>query len=56
VRLGDRVFLLSARTARILTETHIDLPRSRRGDSEIASIKAGIARRTIGERAARDAS
>ena len=29
---------------------------SRRGDAEIAAIKAGIARRTIGERAARDAS
>jgi ABC-type nitrate/sulfonate/bicarbonate transport system ATPase subunit len=56
VRLGDRVFLLSARPARILTEMHIDLPRSRRGDAEIAAIKAGIARRTIGERAARDAS
>ena len=56
VRLGDRLFLLSARPARILAEVPIDIPRSRRGDAEIAAIKAGIARRTIGERAERDAS
>ena len=56
VRLGDRLFLLSPRPARILADLPIPLPRSARGDAEIAAIKAGIVRRTSGERAERDAS
>jgi ABC-type nitrate/sulfonate/bicarbonate transport system ATPase subunit len=56
VRLGDRLFLLSARPARIVADLPIPLPRSARGEAEIAAIKAGIVRRTNGDRAARDAS
>jgi ABC-type nitrate/sulfonate/bicarbonate transport system ATPase subunit len=56
VRLGDRLFLLSARPARILADLPIPLPRSARGDAEVAAIKAGIVRRTSGERTERDAS
>ena len=57
VRLGDRLFLLSARPARILADLPIRISaRARRGDAEIAAIKADIARRTNGEHAARDAS
>jgi ABC-type nitrate/sulfonate/bicarbonate transport system ATPase subunit len=46
VRLGDRVFLLSPRPARILADLAILTPRSARGEAEIATIKADIARRT----------
>ncbi|MBR0830320.1 ATP-binding cassette domain-containing protein [Bradyrhizobium manausense] len=56
VRLGDRLFFLSPRPARILTEVPITIPRAARGEAEIAAIKAGLARRTQGERAARDVS
>jgi ABC-type nitrate/sulfonate/bicarbonate transport system ATPase subunit len=56
VRLGDRLFLLSARPARIFDEVPIPLPRSARGEAEIAAIKAGIVRRANGERTKRDAS
>jgi NitT/TauT family transport system ATP-binding protein len=50
VRLGDRVFLLSPRPARILADLSIRTPRSARGEAEIAAIKADIARRTNGDR------
>ena len=56
VRLGDRLFLLSARPARILAELPIPTPRRARGEAEIAAIKADIARRINGDRTERDAS
>jgi len=56
VRLGDRVFLLSPRPARILADLPIRTPRNTRGEAEIAAIKADIARRTNGDRTERDAS
>jgi ABC-type nitrate/sulfonate/bicarbonate transport system ATPase subunit len=56
VRLGDRLFLLSARPARILADLPILTPRSARGEAEIATIKADIARRINGDRSERDAS
>jgi ABC-type nitrate/sulfonate/bicarbonate transport system ATPase subunit len=56
VRLGDRLFLLSPRPARILADLTIRTPRSARGEAEIAAIKADIARRTNGDRIERDAS
>ena len=55
-RLGDRLFALSERPARILHSMTIVTPRSERGESEIAATKAEIARRTNGDRYARDAS
>lgn len=54
VRLGDRLFFLSPRPARIVAEVPITVPRAARGDAEISAIKAGLARRTQG--AARDVS
>ena len=56
VRLGDRLFLLSPRPARILADLPIGTPRSARGEAEIAAIRADIARRINGDRAERDAS
>ena len=56
VRLGDRLFLLSPRPARMIAELPIRTPRSARGEAEIAAIKADIARRTNGARTDRDAS
>jgi ABC-type nitrate/sulfonate/bicarbonate transport system ATPase subunit len=56
VRLGDRVFLLSPRPARILSDLPIHTPRSARGEAEIARIKADIARRINGDHTERDAS
>ena len=56
VRLGDRLFLLSPRPARILAELPIPTPRRARGEAEIAAIKADIARRINGDRTERDAS
>ena len=56
IRLGDHVFLLSPRPARILADLPIRTPRSARGEAEIAAIKADIARRTNGDRIERDAS
>jgi ABC-type nitrate/sulfonate/bicarbonate transport system ATPase subunit len=49
VRLGDRLFLLSPRPARILTALPIRTPRSARGEAEIAAIKADITRRITGD-------
>jgi ABC-type nitrate/sulfonate/bicarbonate transport system ATPase subunit len=54
IRLGDRLFLLSHRPARILAELPIRTPRSARSEAEIAAIKADVARRTNGDRAERD--
>ncbi len=48
VRLGDRLFLLSPRPARIIADLAIHTPRSARGEAEIATIKADIARRIDG--------
>jgi len=56
VRLGDRVFLLSPRPARVLAELPIRTPRNVRGEAEIAAITSEIAWRINGDRAARDAS
>jgi len=56
VRLGDRLFLLSPRPARILADLTIRTPRSARSEAEIAAIKADIARRINGDHAERDAS
>jgi len=55
VRLGDRLFLLSPRPARILADLPIRTPRSARREAEIATIKADIARRIDGDRTERDA-
>jgi len=56
VRLGDRLFLLSARPARILREVPIATPRAARSEAEIMSLKAGLMRRPQSDHAARDAS
>jgi len=56
VRLGDRLFLLSPRPARVLAELPIRTPRSVRGDAEIAAIKSGVVRRINGDITERDAS
>ena len=56
VRLGDRLFLLSPRPARILADLPIRTPRSRRGDAEVAAIKLDIMRRINGDPTERDAS
>jgi len=56
IRLGDRLFLLSPRPARIFAELPIRTPRRVRGEAEIAAIRADIVRRTNGNRIERDAS
>ena len=43
IRLGDRLFFLSARPARIVCEVPIDIPRAQRSDAEIERIRAEIA-------------
>jgi len=43
VRLGDRLFFLSARPARILRVLPITTPRAARGEAEISRIKADLA-------------
>jgi NitT/TauT family transport system ATP-binding protein len=48
VRLGDRIFLMSPRPGRIVAEVAIATPRTARSESDIASIKADIVRRTNG--------
>jgi len=55
VRLGDRLFLLSPRPARIVADLAIRTPRSARGEAEIATIKADIARRIDDDRTGQDA-
>jgi NitT/TauT family transport system ATP-binding protein len=44
VRLADRLFLLSARPARILAEVPIPQARSARSAADIAALKAAVAR------------
>jgi ABC-type nitrate/sulfonate/bicarbonate transport system ATPase subunit len=44
VRLGDRLFLLSSRPARVLREVPIRTPRAARTEQEITAIKADLAR------------
>ena len=56
VRLGDRLFLLSARPARILREVPIPTPRAARSEAEITSLKRGLMRRIEGGHAERDVS
>jgi ABC-type nitrate/sulfonate/bicarbonate transport system ATPase subunit len=56
VRLGDRLFLLSARPARILREVRISTPRRARNEAEITSLKTGLTRRTESDHAERDVS
>ncbi|WP_187435734.1 ABC transporter ATP-binding protein [Bradyrhizobium hipponense] len=55
VRLGDRLFFLSPRPARILAEVPIAIAREARGDAAIAAIKAGLARQVQGEQGDDDA-
>jgi ABC-type nitrate/sulfonate/bicarbonate transport system ATPase subunit len=50
VRLGDHLFFLSPRPARIVAELSVRTLRSARGEAEIAEIKAEIVRRTNGDR------
>jgi len=54
IRLGDRLFFLSPRPARLLNEVPIGIPRNARGESEIAAIKAGLVRRIQKDSAKRD--
>jgi NitT/TauT family transport system ATP-binding protein len=56
VRLGDRLFLLSQRPARILADLPIRTPRGERTDAEIAAIKLDVMRRINGDPSERDAS
>lgn len=44
VRLADRLFLLSARPARVLAEVPIAQARTSRGPDDLAALKAAIAR------------
>ncbi|GLH77296.1 ABC transporter ATP-binding protein [Bradyrhizobium sp. SSBR45G] len=44
VRLGDRIFLLSPRPARLLHTMPIDVPRAQRSNDTVAAIKADLAR------------
>ncbi|MGJ4887925.1 ABC transporter ATP-binding protein [Bradyrhizobium sp. HKCCYLRH3099] len=43
VRLGDRIFLLSPRPARLLHTMPISVPRAQRTDATVAAIKAELA-------------
>lgn len=56
VRLGDRIFVLSPRPARILAVMPIRTPRGARGEAEIAAIKTAIMQCSNGDRIERDAS
>jgi NitT/TauT family transport system ATP-binding protein len=56
VRLGDRLFLLSPRPARLVADLPIRTPRRARGDAEIAAIKSDIMRRINGGLTEQDAS
>jgi ABC-type nitrate/sulfonate/bicarbonate transport system ATPase subunit len=44
VRLGDRLFFLSARPAQVIAAVPIRTPRAARSDAEISGIKADLAR------------
>ncbi len=56
VRLGDRLFLLSQRPARVLAELPIPTPRREREEAGIAAIKSDVMRRINGDLTERDAS
>ena len=56
VRLGDRLFLLSPRPARLLAELPIRTPRGARGEAEIAAIKLDVMRRINGDPPARESA
>jgi NitT/TauT family transport system ATP-binding protein len=43
IRLGDRLFFLSARPARIVQEVPISTPRGKRDDAELGRIRTGLA-------------
>ncbi|UFZ04150.1 ATP-binding cassette domain-containing protein [Bradyrhizobium ontarionense] len=43
VRLGDRIFLLSSRPARLLHTVPIEIPRVQRTDAIVAALKADLA-------------
>jgi NitT/TauT family transport system ATP-binding protein len=43
IRLGDRLFFLSPRPARIIQELPISMPRAERTETELGRIKAGLA-------------
>ncbi|MDE2380080.1 ATP-binding cassette domain-containing protein [Bradyrhizobium sp.] len=42
IRLGDRLFFLSPRPARIVREVPISIPRARRGEAELARIRTEL--------------
>jgi ABC-type nitrate/sulfonate/bicarbonate transport system ATPase subunit len=54
IRLGDRLFMLSPRPARLLAEVPIAIPRDARGEAEIAAIKADLVLRIKGDHTGRD--
>ena len=43
IRLGDRLFFLSPRPARIIREVPVPIPRAQRSDADLARIKAELA-------------
>lgn len=43
IRLGDRLFFLSSRPARIVQEVPISIPRAERSEAELARIRAELA-------------
>jgi ABC-type nitrate/sulfonate/bicarbonate transport system ATPase subunit len=49
VRLGDRLFLLSPRPARLLATVPIRTPRAARRDAEITALKADLRRFNLGQ-------
>ncbi len=55
-RLGDRLFLLSPRPARLLAEVPIRTPRGSRNEAEIAAIKLDVMRRINGDPSARESA
>ena len=44
VRLGDRLFFLSARPARIVHVETIHAPRAARSEADVNAMKAGLSR------------
>jgi ABC-type nitrate/sulfonate/bicarbonate transport system ATPase subunit len=50
IRLGDRLFMLSPRPARIVREVPISAPRSQRGDAELARIRAELSTANLDSR------
>ncbi|QPF93659.1 ABC transporter ATP-binding protein [Bradyrhizobium commune] len=43
IRLGDRLFVLSPRPARVIQEVPIPIPRAERGEAELGRIRAELA-------------